>query len=88
MTSEHPRPDIGMEVAAVDGKHIGQVKEIEKHDFLVDRRFRRNLHLPFSAIERIDGNRVILRVTEFDLDFLSSMSPPITGGPGVTYEEE
>ncbi len=88
MANEHPQPAVGMEVIATNGKRIGQVKEIEEHDFLVNRRWQRDLYLPFSTIERIDGNRVILKVTEFDLDYLSSMSPPITGGPGVTYEEE
>ncbi len=88
MSGEHPRPRVGMEVFAAKGKRIGQVKKIEEHDFLVNRRLQRDLYLPFSTIERIDGDRVILKVTEFQLDYLSSMSPPITGGPGVTYEEE
>lgn len=88
MASEHPQPRVGMEVTATNGKHIGQVKAIEEKEFLVNRRWQRDLYLPFSTIERIDGDRVILKVTEFDLDYLSSMSPPITGGPGVTYEEE
>lgn len=88
MASEHPQPAVGMEVIATNGKHIGQVKEIEEQDFLVNRRFRRDLYLPFGTIERVDGNQVILKVTEFELDYLSSVSPPITGGPGVTYEEE
>ncbi len=88
MASEHPRPRVGMEVIAAKGKRIGQVKAIEEQDFLVKRRWQRDLYLPFTTIERIDGDRVILKVTEFQLDYLSSMSPSITGGPGVTYEEE
>lgn len=88
MATEHPRPAVGMEVTATDGKHVGEVKEIGEQGFLVNRRFRRDLHLPFSTIERVVDNQVILKVTEFELDYLSSVSPPITGGPGATYEEE
>jgi hypothetical protein len=44
---------LGMPVVGSDGQHVGRVKEIRATDFLVDRRFRRNVYVPFAAIQRI-----------------------------------
>ena len=85
---EHPQLHVGMDVIAMNGERVGRIKEIKEHDFLVDRPKRRDLYLPFSTIERVEDNQVILRMTEFELNYIASESPPIFGGPGGTYEKE
>jgi hypothetical protein len=44
---------LGMSVVGTDGRHVGRVKEIRATDFLIDRRFRRNVYVPLMAIQRI-----------------------------------
>jgi hypothetical protein len=44
---------LGMSVFGTDGRHVGQVKEIRGTDFLIDRRFRRDVLVPLAAIQRI-----------------------------------
>lgn len=85
---EHPELHVGMDVIAMNGECVGTIKEIKEEDFRVDRPRRRDLSLPFSAIERVEDNQVILRMTEFELNYIASENPPIFGGPGVTYEKE
>jgi hypothetical protein len=75
-----------MTVIGADGEHIGQVKAIGGDVFLVDRHLQRDLYLPFSVVQTVHDNRVLLTVTAVQLDDLASLSPPITGGPGTTYQ--
>ena len=77
-----------MTVIWADGEHIGQVKAVQGDEFLVDRRLQRDLYLPCSVIQAVSGNRVVLTVTAVQLDDLASLSHPITGGPGTTYEPD
>jgi hypothetical protein len=44
---------LGMSVVGTDGRHVGRVKEIRGTDFLIDRRFRRNVYVPLAAIQQI-----------------------------------
>lgn len=44
---------LGMSVVGADGRHVGRVKEIRGTDFLIDRRFRRNVYVPLAAIQQI-----------------------------------
>jgi len=44
---------LGMSVVGTDGRHVGQVKQIRGTDFLIGRRFRRDVYVPHAAIQRI-----------------------------------
>jgi hypothetical protein len=44
---------LGMSVVGTDGRHVGRVKQIRGTDFLIDRRFRRDVYVPLAAIQRI-----------------------------------
>jgi sporulation protein YlmC with PRC-barrel domain len=52
---------VGMEVVGSDGRHMGTVKAVRASDFVIDRRFRRELAAPFEAIQEV-GERVVLSV--------------------------
>lgn len=52
---------VGMEVVGSDGHRMGRVKAVRVADFVVDRRFRRDIALPFRAIHEA-GDQVILNV--------------------------
>jgi sporulation protein YlmC with PRC-barrel domain len=52
---------VGMEVVGSDGQRMGKVKAVRANDFVVDRRFRRAVALPFEAVHEA-GDRVILSV--------------------------
>lgn len=66
---------VGMEVVSSDGRHMGTVKAVRASDFVIDRRFRRDLTAPFEAIQEV-GKRVMLSVpareaTKMDWSHLS-----------------
>lgn len=54
----------GMEVLGSDGDRVGAVKGAQHDYFLVDRSLARDLYIPYSAIERVEGNAVILNLTD------------------------
>ncbi len=56
---------VGMEVVDAQGHHMGKVKAVRASDFVVDRRFRRDIALPFQAIQ-MTGERVVLNVPAKD----------------------
>ncbi len=53
---------VGMEVIGVDGSHVGKVKRVRTNDFVIDRRLRRDLTVPFHLIHAV-GDTVILSVS-------------------------
>ncbi len=56
---------VGMEVVGSDGQRMGKVKAVHAGDFVVDRRFRRSVTLPFEAI-RAANDRIVLTVPAKD----------------------
>jgi hypothetical protein len=44
---------LGMSVVGTDGRHVGRVKQVRGTDFLIDRRFRRDVYVPLGAVHRI-----------------------------------
>jgi hypothetical protein len=87
MTSQRFQMNEGMDVVGSDGGHIGKVKEVRADDLLIDRRMQLDVYVPFSAIRDVVDDRVVLTVAELELDYIASVSSPITGGPGETYED-
>ena len=57
-----------MDVVGSDGVMVGRVKETRSNDFLVDRSMQRDLYVPFSAIQTVDGDRMMLNIAARDLD--------------------
>jgi len=52
----------GMQVVGSDMSNIGRVGDIRENDFHVDIPLHRDLYVPFSAIQNIDNERVVLNV--------------------------
>ncbi len=52
----------GMLVVGADDREVGHVKEVRRTDFLVDRTLARDLYVPYSACEALDGGRIKLKV--------------------------
>jgi len=52
----------GMQVVGSDMSNIGRVGDIRENDFHVDIPLHRDLYVPFSAIQNIDNDRVVLNV--------------------------
>ena len=53
---------IGMQVVAADGQPIGTLKELRDADMLVNRRLRRDIYVPLSALSEVSGQTVTLNV--------------------------
>lgn len=68
----------GMEVVGADGESVGNVKEVRKKDFLVDRRvLRRDVYVPVNAIRGISDERIVLEVEADWIDEMDWERPPI-----------
>jgi len=59
-----PMPQAGMEVVGNDAKNVGKVKQVRETDFVVDRPMllQRDINVPLSAVQSVEGNRVMLNV--------------------------
>jgi hypothetical protein len=72
----------GMEVVGSDGESVGLVKEVRTADFLLDRVMRRDLYVPYSAVERVLTDvvpeRVVLTIRGADVAVVDWESPPLT----------
>jgi len=72
----------GMEVVGSDGESVGLVKEVRAEDFLLDRVMRRDLYVPFSAVDRVITDvvpdRVVLTIRGADVAVMDWESPPLT----------
>ena len=70
-----------MDVVGSDGVMVGRVREMRSNDFLVDRSMQRDLYVPFSAIQTVDGDRVMLNIAARDLDRQGWQSRTSRGQP-------
>ena len=57
-----------MPVLGADEERIGVIKEVRANDFLVDRRLARDVYVPFSAIQRVTGAGVTIKVDAGDVN--------------------
>jgi ferritin-like metal-binding protein YciE len=75
----HPRVllQLGMEVVGQDIGHIGTVKEIREADFLVDRKMKRDVYVPFNAIQNVDDGRATLNIPVKQVDTMGWQRPPL-----------
>lgn len=75
----HEQVKAEMEVYSKDGKPVGRVKTVREFDFLVDRRLKRDVYVPFAAVQEASGNAVMLNVQADAIDDLGWQHPPLTG---------
>lgn len=66
----------GAEVMGADGKKIGVVKAVRDRDFLVNRRMKRDVYVPFEAVGSADG-QIMVTVPASDVDHHNWASPSI-----------
>jgi ferritin-like metal-binding protein YciE len=52
----------GMQVVGSDMSNVGRVRDIRENDFLIDIPMHRDLYVPFSAIQSVDADRVVLNI--------------------------
>lgn len=58
----------GMEVLGSDAHHIGRIKEVNEHDFLLRRRLQPTVHVPLDAVTDVTPKGVMLGVTAGEVD--------------------
>lgn len=68
-----------MDVVGSDGATVGTVKAVHGTDFHVDRPMGRDVFVPFSAVQTVDGERVMLSVRASEVDDQHWPTPDLTG---------
>jgi hypothetical protein len=68
-----------MEIVGADGESVGQVTEVRGTDFLVGRPGRGEVYVPFSGVQTVDGDRVMLDVRAGEVDRQGWPTPDLTG---------
>lgn len=58
----------GMDVVGPTGENIGRVKERRQHHFILDRRMRRDILVPYGAARDVAGRTVVLDVAAERID--------------------
>jgi hypothetical protein len=66
-----------MPVVGSDGGEVGKVKHVRTEDFLVDRRFDRDVFVPFTAIKDVADGRVRLTVESNQAGKMGWENPPL-----------
>ncbi len=69
---------VGTEVYGSDGGLVGRVKEARERDLLVDRRMRRDVYVPFDAVQSVAGGRVVLAIPAEQVDEMGWSNPSLT----------
>jgi hypothetical protein len=64
----------GMEVVDSQGDHVGEIKEVRSDDFLLDRPMARDVFIPFSACDLMDG-KVKLHVRANEVEHQGWQTP-------------
>ena len=67
------------EVIGSNGDHAGRVKEVRDADFLVARRMRRDVYVPFSAVMHVAEDRVTLSIPVERADDMGWATPDAAG---------
>lgn len=71
----------GMKVAAFGGEESGEVKSLRESDFVVHRRLKHDICIPFDAVANVEGERIVLSTRE---DMIDKMDWPTPGDAGNT----
>lgn len=66
----------GMDVYGSDQKLVGQVKELRRDDFKLDRSLAPDMYVPLSEVSQVQGDHVILNLTAEETRNLEWHEPP------------
>src|ERR1700694_158658 len=53
---------VGMPVVGSDMSNIGLIKQVRDNDFLVDIAMQRDLYVPFTAVQEVEADQVVLNI--------------------------
>lgn len=67
----------GMRVVGSDMSNVGNVKDVRNNDFLVDIPMQRDVYVPFSAIQTVDENGVVLNIPSDQVKDMNWPNPPV-----------
>jgi ferritin-like metal-binding protein YciE len=73
----NPQVQEGMQIVGSDMGNIGFVREVREDDFLADIPMHRDLYVPFSAIQNVDAERVILNIPGDQIYDMDWPKPPL-----------
>jgi hypothetical protein len=79
-TASHGQVTLGMDVVGSDLDSVGTVKETRDSMFLIDRPLRRDIWAPYSAVQAITANQLVLACAAGDVNDQGWDSPPMMGG--------
>ena len=68
---------LGMEVLGADGRLVGRVKEVFAGSLLIDRTGRRDVYVPFGAIQTLWHNQIVLAIPTGRVDNMHWPHPPL-----------
>lgn len=71
----------GMQVVGSDEKNVGEVKEVRRSDFLVDRPLARDVYIPYEAVQAASGDRVTIAVPAGEVNDQGWANPELTETP-------
>jgi len=69
----------GMRVIGSNKGGIGQVRDVRDNDFLVDLPMRRDVYVPFDAIQEVTADFVMLNIPSDRIGDMGWNNPPLTG---------
>ncbi len=67
----------GMQVVGSDMGNIGIVKDVRDNDFLVDIRMQRDAYVPFTAIQNVNADQVVLNIPGSQVKDMNWLNPPL-----------
>ncbi len=67
----------GMEVIGSDMKSVGRVRDVRDNDFHVDIPMQRDIYVPFTAIQNVEGDRVVLTIPASQVNDMNWPKPPL-----------
>ena len=68
-----------MGVIGSDKGNIGRVRDVRDNDFLVDLPMRRDVYVPFDAIQEVTADYVMLNIPSDRIGDMGWNNPPLTG---------
>src|SRR6266480_6978119 len=68
----------GMQVVGSDMDSVGRVRDVRENDFLVDISMQRDVYVPFTAVQNVDADRVVLNIPAGQVNNMNWPKPSIT----------
>lgn len=68
---------LGTEVLGADGRLVGRIKEVFATSLLIDRAGRRDVYVPFDAIQTLWHNQIVLVMPARRVDDMRWPHPPL-----------